>query len=95
MINFIALGEGNVELFAGKELIVASNNADVLAADIVNAGGFAGDGTISASSSCDFAEEYGFATQEEFEVLWEKTLKIVERINELKKDVADALKGAK
>lgn len=94
MINFIALGEGNVELFAGKELIVASNNADVLAAGIVNAGGFGSD-SISASSSCDFAEEYGFETQEEFEVLWEKTLQIVKRIYDLKKDVADAVKGAK
>ena len=90
LVNYIALDNGNVELFAGSELIVASNNADVLAAAIVNAGGF-DDDSIAASSSCDFADEYGFDSQTAFEDLWENTLKIVKRINELKGDIAAAL----
>jgi len=77
LVNYIALDEGKVELFAENgNMVIASSIADELAAAVINAGGFAG-GSIAASSSCDFADEYGFESQTAFDLLWENVLTLV------------------
>jgi len=68
MIDFIAAENGCIELYAGVgNLVVKSADPEVLADAALAVGGF--DRNLMTSSSCDFAEEYGFESQAAFDAL--------------------------
>lgn len=68
MIDYVAAEDGCIEFYAGLgNLVVKSNDIEVLTAAVKAAGGFAKN--LMASSSCDFADEYGFPTQGAFDAL--------------------------
>ena len=68
-VNFISAEDGAIALYAGEDFVGKSNYAPWLAAMIAGRGGPAD--TISGSSSCFYAAEYGFETQKAFVNLWE------------------------
>lgn len=68
-VNFISAEDGAIALYAGEDFVGKSNYAPWLAEMIISRGGPAD--TISGSSSCLYAEEYGFETQKAFDDLWE------------------------
>jgi hypothetical protein len=69
-VDFVAAEDGCIEF------VVKSNDAEVLAKAVLEAGGFAT--TVMASSSCDFAAEYGFENQGCFDALFEMVAYLVE-----------------
>ena len=76
-VDFVAAEDGCIEFYAGLgNLVVKSNDAQVLADAVIAAGGFAD--SVMASSSCDFAAEYGFENQGCFDALLEKVAYLVE-----------------
>jgi len=76
MIDFISAESGMIELFhEDGRLVGVSNNPLVLASKIMEHGGPAP--VIRGSSSCDFAEEYGFETQADFDYLWKQTCELL------------------
>ena len=76
-VDFVAAEDGCIEFYAGiGNLVVKSNDAEVLAKAVLEAGGFAT--TVMASSSCDFAAEYGFENQGCFDALFEMVAYLVE-----------------
>ena len=68
-VNLISAEDGAIALYAGEDFVGKSNYAPWLAEMIISRGGPAD--TISGSSSCFYAEEYGFETQKAFDNLWE------------------------
>ena len=74
-VNFISAEDGAIALYAGEDFVGKSNYAPSLAAMIVGRGGPAD--TISGSSSCFYAVEYGFETQKAFDDLWDSTCEML------------------
>jgi hypothetical protein len=69
MINFIAANDGKLEMYDCSTLVVASNDVNTLVDAAIKNGGFAN--AVYASSSCHFAEEYGFESQFKFDKIWD------------------------
>lgn len=68
-VSFVSVSDGCIEFYAGLgNLVVKSNDREFLAQAVIAAGGFDPVG-VYGSSSIDFAEEYGFASQEAFDKL--------------------------
>jgi|SanBayMetagenome_1026888.scaffolds.fasta_scaffold161902_1 hypothetical protein len=75
-VDFVAVSDGCIEFYAGLDnLVVKSADRLVLAQAVIDAGGFAD--TVMGSSSCDFAEEYGFASQFAYEKLFKDVCELV------------------
>lgn len=75
-VDFVSVSDGCIEFYAGLDnLVVKSADRLVLAQAVIEAGGFAD--TVMGSSSCDFAEEYGFATQFAFDKLFKDVCELV------------------
>jgi len=70
MIDFIDIYNGHILLMDGDKCLACSDDPVRLANVILNNGGPAS--TIYRSSSCDFAEMYGFMNQKEFDDLWDE-----------------------
>jgi len=70
MINFIAAKNGNIELYAGDKLVLASSKVSEISFCLACEG--LSDG-VSFSSSMDFASEYGFADMNDALVLFNKS----------------------
>jgi len=79
-VDFVSAADGCIEFYAGDgNLVVKSNDAEVLVKAVLAAGGFAETVMTSCnlahclffSSSCDFAAEYGFESQACFDALFE------------------------
>jgi len=68
-VNFISAEDGSIALYAGEDFVGKSDYAPSLAKMIISRGGPAD--TIMGSSSCFYAEEYGFVSQKAFDNLWE------------------------
>lgn len=69
MIDYIAASDGFIEFYAGVgNLVVRSSDLEILVQAVIRSGGFNPHG-LYGSSSIDFAEEYGFASQEAFDEL--------------------------
>ena len=67
-VNLISAEDCAIALYAGEDFVGKSSYAPWLAAMIVGRGGPAD--TIMASSSCFYATEYGFESQNAFDNLW-------------------------
>lgn len=74
-ITFVGAENGGIELWAGPYKIISSASVTDLANAAVYFGGFAEN--CGGSSSCDFATEYGFATQADFDELMGDTFRMV------------------
>ena len=67
-VDYVNVEDGCIEFYAGVgNLVVKSADPEVLADAALAVGGFARN--LMASSSCDFAEEYGFESQAAFDAL--------------------------
>ena len=69
MIDYIAANNGAIELRSNGSLMGAAKTWEQAINIIHRAGGLAD--RVMASSSVDFAEEYGFASQKAFDDLWD------------------------
>lgn len=76
MIDFIDVSGGMIMLFDKNDLMVKISKDPVeLASAIKSCGGPAP--KIYSSSSCGFAEEYGFESQKAFDDLWDDVCELL------------------
>jgi len=68
MINFISADLGHLELYEGSDLMGITKSAKDIVR-VLQENGIAD--SVFASSSMDFASEYGFKTDEAASELWE------------------------
>lgn len=75
-VDFVSVSDGCIEFYAGVDnLVVKSNDPLVLAQAVIDSGGFAD--CVMGSSSCDFAQEYGFPTQSAYDELFKDVCELV------------------
>ena len=75
MINYIACDNGAIEMFADDVLVAVAETAKSIAYYIQENGL---SDNVYASSSIDFASEYGFENDEDAIALWEEGVKMFE-----------------
>lgn len=75
MIDFVSVNEGLVEMFAGDKFVGAYRSPMMIADCILKNGGPAP--VIRCSSSWHFATEYGFDSQDELELIWDKVCDLI------------------
>ena len=75
MIDFIDIFNGDILLVEGDECVGRASDPVEIANIILSRGGPAP--TIYRSSSCDFAELYGFMDQKEFDDLWDSVCELL------------------
>ena len=69
-IDFISADNGKLELHMGDK--IKSSADPIILADIMSKHGF--DDTVMASSSMDFASEYGFKTDDGAKILYKNAV---------------------
>ena len=69
-IDFISADNGKLELHMGDK--IKSSADPIILADIMSKHGF--DDTVMASSSMDFASEYGFKTDDGAKILYKNAM---------------------
>lgn len=75
MIDFIDIYNGEILLVDNNKVVCSSDDPVFLANVIMNRGGPAP--VIYKSSSCDFADMYGFMNQKEFDDLWDSVCELL------------------
>lgn len=69
-IDFIAARDGKLVMFAGDREVIASNDPMILVGAVIASGGL--DTMVRGSSSCSEATDYGWASQRDFDLVWDK-----------------------
>lgn len=72
MIDYITADEGHIDMYSNGDLVGIAKTAKTICWYLQEMGF---DGSVSTSSSMDFASEYGFDTDEEAKDLWESGVK--------------------
>lgn len=79
-VDFVSVSDGCIEFYAGLDnLVVRSSDPRILAEAVIAAGGFDPHG-VYGSSSIDFAEEYGFASREDFDAILGEVYGLVDEV---------------
>ena len=84
-IRFISANKGGIELFSDPGVKIGYAKEPTKLAELIKVFGLGDD--VYTSSSMDFADEEGFATQNGAHVLWEKAINVILN-TELSKDAA-------
>ena len=74
MIDYITAHNGGIKMFAGDGLKGWSKTAEGIAYTLKTCGLAE---TVMHSSSMDFADEYGFKTNDEAWTMWDKAMEIL------------------
>jgi hypothetical protein len=84
-VDYVSADDGCIEFYAGLgNLVIKSDNVKILVKAVIKAGGFAD--TVMASSSCDFADEYGFESQDCFNALFDHVAYLVDFVTDVTKN---------
>lgn len=73
MIDFISADNGSIQMFNGNYMVAEATTAKTICYYLQEQGF---DGSVMASSSVDFASEYGFDTDDAAHDLWDQGVKM-------------------
>jgi len=74
-IDFIAARDGKLVMFAGDREVIASNDPMILVGAAIATGGLAS--MVRGSSTCWEAADNGWASQHDFDMVWDRVCDLV------------------